>query len=706
MLANELPKHAAVLEANQVAPEMIDKLFGDIRTDADIKNVRELASEIYTTYNPTKTVSDTTRFYIKLSEDTTIPMLDMKVSSYVGIANPLGEQQGQQAISKLLTGQSRHAVRVARGDIAFDTLESAADDLRTSAVKILSDTSIFTKQPVKGMVLNNLPTEVFNHDLLNKWKEAAASNGYTDKLNAAFQKAGIGDMERINKTRIMGMSTADFENFLTNSDEYDSALDKALSADKALDVNKFKADYIVSQRGKKQLSYGGRPPGGYGAGEVIDTESLLKDIYELQGIPAEEAAMHASDKIISGNVYANMFANAQHQSDNDRDPISIVRTNGKQEYKEIEDYLSKTGTFAMDKFPKGGIKAEFSSAKTYQDVEKIIQERLMSGENSAAFQELRSSMASTFSVGQLSNKMLDLKGFSANQSDDAIFLADVMKEQSIGSKGPLGQDISITQDFFDTVFNPSASLNYKERAAKFKNIVLKTKSLVMDDGEHYFQGKYGERLDDFLATLLRGYDTYASTGAGQVEHFQRRLKYMETISQSVGRNFINATREAQPSENLAVDLLTDTARGSLGKTRKTIIGFQNTMESVGSKILKNKIVQAAAAVGVASYLLRSPDSAVRNQDVREQSVPKKKNLAGAEAIDPNVGSVYKAAPAGYNFQVRGKMPRNTDASQMSHQMGMLGIPISGSIVNRNPAVDASYVNQIHDDNNSLLWNYK
>jgi hypothetical protein len=102
-------------------------------------------------------------------------------------------------------------------------------------------------------------------------------------------------------------------------------------------------------------------------------------------------------------------------------------------------------------------------------------------------------------------------------------------------------------------------------------------------------------------------------------------------------------------------------------------------------------------------MLKPADNSIKHQDIRSESKIKKAPTA-AEPIDPQTGMVYKPQPQAYNFQVRGKTPRNTSIEQIRNDINGFGIPFGGTVVNRSPGADASYVRQLQETNDSLMWN--
>lgn len=696
MATKALPRGSAVIDLKYVTPKDIDRLFPNITAQQDIDEVRNLAAELFKK-GSTRTVSDKTRYFIKVSEDITIPILDFHSKSYIGIMNQLDDTVESQSVAKLLTRSSKKLLHAGlSGDPSRINLASA--ELTTNVGRIMGNTKAFTKQPMGGMALENRPG-IFDDDFLNRMRSAAEKKGNLAEFDALMNEYNLVGHE---KTRLAMVSESDFNKLVTQSADFQEAVTKFKTNNPQFtkgQLNKFTTQYLTDIRKSKIYGFGGRDPIGYGAFQLVEGESFLRRTYALAGQkPGIE------NRILSGGIYGNRgFINLTASDfDQDRIALAIARSNP-QTVKEIEAFLAKTGTYAMDLFDKGGIKAVYDKKlKSVDDILSIIDKRVKGG----AIEELDQVMASQFSVGQLSNRLADMRGYGLTAEADAIFLTDVLREKSIGGKGKEG--VEAARSFLDTVFNNQAtsSAGFKKRIDALKNIVTTTDAFQIK-GKNYFTEKYqGEQLDEFLGKLLKGYDDYTHTSAGQLAHMARRAKWQETIHLGDLRQIINTAFESPASGNYNADLISEAVRGNKNKVRLGMNKMQGAFEIAGSRILKNKAVLAAAGVGLATYLLRSSDSQVKHQDVREQSIPKRKSLMGGEAINPPSGSVYQPSSVGYNFQVRGNLPRNVDQRQFRHQMSMLGIPIGGRITNRDRSIDTQYVNDLHKDNDSLLWNYK
>jgi len=365
-------------------------------------------------------------------------------------------------------------------------------------------------------------------------------------------------------------------------------------------------------------------------------------------------------------------------------------------------------------------------------------------------EELKQSLISAKSERELSKfSMLNEKGVLGYvkqgkpelEADRIGLTGDALKsviETENARANNVGALTNAIDPWLNTVGNIGKDVNERDAAESVAKMMREHFGIVHGGDSEQMNNiinsfKPGAKFDDFKSTVGTMLGTLDDSGNGASAEFKdwlgTRLNQTDSTGTSTMERWFNQTQEYMTSANFektkaiqsgdamaAVkaglrstgsqtykEAYSDTGQ-MLNKVGRANNRIADTFEG-GFKALKsNKLAVGAAVAAAALWMIKPSDMHTRGQEVREESRPKRNIPQPGEGIDPAVGNVYKPAGVGYNFKVRGRLPRNTPPHAMAAEFASMGIATTGSVTNRDRFADDQYAQQLVNENRMNKWN--
>jgi len=659
--------------------KVMGRLFGENMQEA-IEQARQLTIKQLSKDN----VSAQTRFFIKINEKQSIP-LPFVDSNYSFAMNENRFDEAGEPLLKGISSKIRKLINNTLGDNA-ETFNADYAELSNQVAEILGNPNAFTHTYGIDKSGKSFVSQAYaqNEGILNKnfldLYERELGPGGRDKISKLFAEYGV-DYNTMHSEILTGVSNKRYE----------------------FETNRMGIKGSFAERAKTSYNVIGREPAyahqGMTVSHLLPIEEinsrLLSMHPNLAGADSQIKDFlktQISDNAININEAGRMAAGI----DLDLDPVKLISiTDDATRLKMIDEYKHMNRFMSSIYTDKGIMKSDTATMKQWlreaADAEKT---GISQSYNKALRYQMPFNNYEGILTGNdlmIANKKAALNSFFTN-----------LPENFIGGK--MAQNMEDTNRIM-SIFDEN--LPIKDRVANMRTIAKDMKfrrSLsefgVTDDmiGQQVFGSYFSE--EELGKILQSGQDVpeiIVDYLTGSIKGPKAKQKFIDLQAAMREHPFGSKIRSSE-IKNIEMAM---TNYDVPGKYMNTIADIA---EDVIPKVLKNRTVQGLAAASlIAGVLMQSPDTNMRNQDVREESQPKGVP-GGAQAIDPPVGIVAQPRPKGLRFNIRGRLPEGVSGASLNRGLSDMGMASTTTYIDKNTRVDEGYVKQLNEEEKYNKWN--